>query len=177
MQGKHLPAHLSGTIGRWFCLLQLKTFLSHKGFKHISKFQSSSSDQWLVCFNYRDCHPGSSLCCQSAFSSVGKRRARRLVGIVRPQVGGSPQGFSSEAFLTVWDLRELCCSSLGGAVHICTCSPGAMLNTRTVTQTRRRLLSFLKNTESKPPLGEDRKLFPYCSRLPEFGKRESLGRL
>lgn len=158
MQGKHLPAHLSGTIGRWFCLLQLKTFLSHKGSKHISKFQSS-------------------VCCQSAFPSVGKRRARRLVGIVRPEVGGSPQGFSSEAFLTVWDLRELCCSSLGGAVHICTCSPGAMLNTRTVTQTGRRLLPFLKNTESKPPWDEDRKLFPYCSWLPEFGKRESLGRL
>lgn len=53
----------------------------------------------------------------------------------------------------MWDLRELCCSSLGGAVHICTSSPGAMLNTRTVTQTRRHLLPFLKNTESKLPPG------------------------
>jgi hypothetical protein len=30
----------------------------------------------------------------------------------------------------VWALRELGCSSLGGAVQICTCSPAAGLNTR-----------------------------------------------
>lgn len=35
----------------------------------------------LAGFNDRDCHPGSSLCCQSAFPSVDKRRARRLVEI------------------------------------------------------------------------------------------------
>lgn len=66
----------------------------------------------LVGFNDRDCHPGSSLCCQS--SSVGKRL---LVRLVRPQIGGSPQGFSPGAFLTKCELEGawLLLSGWGGS--------------------------------------------------------------